>query len=151
MIGDEVQLSGAQELATYLGKAESLQKLMPVMNDMLAQQYGLNASQEQATQVAAMMGKNLDDLEEIGKENVRDISKNPIEISARGLSHTGTVKPFDLDIRKGEVIGVTGLLGSGRSELARAIYGADKESTGTLKVDGKEVKISQPMMKASTV
>ena len=95
--------------------------------------------------VAAMMGKNLDDLEEIGKENVRDISKNPIEISARGLSHTGTVKPFDLDIRKGEVIGVTGLLGSGRSELARAIYGADKASTGTLKVDGKEVKISQPI------
>lgn len=60
VIGDEVQLSGAQELATYLGKAESLQKLMPVMNDMLAQQYGLNASQEQATQVAAMMGKVMD-------------------------------------------------------------------------------------------
>lgn len=57
VIGDEVQLAGAQELATYLGKTESLQKLLPVMNDMLAQQYGLNASQEQATQIAAMMGK----------------------------------------------------------------------------------------------
>ena len=44
IIGDEVQLSGAQELATYLSKTESLQKLMPVMNDMMAQQYGLNAS-----------------------------------------------------------------------------------------------------------
>ncbi len=57
VIGDEVQLSGAQELATYLEKTESLEKLMPVMNDMLAQQYGLNATQEQAAQVAAMMGK----------------------------------------------------------------------------------------------
>ena len=60
VIGDEVQLAGAQELGTYLSKAESLKKLMPVMNDMLAQQYGLNASQEQATQIASMMGKVMD-------------------------------------------------------------------------------------------
>lgn len=57
VIGDEVQLAGAQELGTYLEKSESLKRLMPVMNDMLAQQYGLNASQEQATQIASMMGK----------------------------------------------------------------------------------------------
>ena len=46
---------------------------------------------------------------------------------------------------KGEVIGLTGLLGSGRSELARVIYGADKAQTGTLKVAGKEVKINAPI------
>ena len=57
VIGDEVQLAGAQELGTYLEKTESLKKLMPVMNDMLAQQYGLNASQEQAVQIGSMMGK----------------------------------------------------------------------------------------------
>ena len=60
VIGDEVQLAGSQELATYLSKADSLKKLMPVMNDTLAQQYGLNASQEQATQIASMMGKVMD-------------------------------------------------------------------------------------------
>ena len=60
VIGDEVQIAGAQELGTYLSKADSLKKLMPVMNDMLAQQYGLNASQEQATQIASMMGKVMD-------------------------------------------------------------------------------------------
>ena len=95
--------------------------------------------------VAAMMGKNLDDLAEIQKESIEDVSKNELEISARGLSHTGTIKPFDLDIHKGEVVGIAGLLGSGRSELARAIYGADRANTGTLKVKGKEVKISQPI------
>jgi len=95
--------------------------------------------------VAAMMGKNLDDLAEIQKESIEDVSKNDLEISARGLSHTGTVKPFDLDIHKGEVVGVAGLLGSGRSELARAIYGADRANTGTLKVCGKDVKINQPI------
>lgn len=57
VIGDEVQLAGAQELATYLEKKESLQSLIPVMNDMLAQQYGLNATQENAAQIATMLGK----------------------------------------------------------------------------------------------
>jgi len=57
VIGDEVQLAGAQELSTYLTKAQSLRKLLPAMNDMLAQQYGLNASQEQAQQIAMMLGK----------------------------------------------------------------------------------------------
>lgn len=61
------------------------------------------------------------------------------------MSHAGTIKPFDLDIHKGEVIGLTGLLGSGRSELARVIYGADRNQTGTLKVNGKEVKIKNPI------
>ncbi len=94
--------------------------------------------------VAAMMGKNLDDLAEIKKEE-KDYSKEPMEISAKGLSHAGTIKPFDLDIHKGEVIGVGGLLGSGRSELARCIYGADKAQTGLLAVAGKQVKINQPI------
>lgn len=60
VIGDEVQLSGAQELATYLEKKSSLEKLIPVMNDMLAQQYGLEASQESAAQIATMLGKVMD-------------------------------------------------------------------------------------------
>ncbi len=60
VIGDEVQLAGAQELGTYLGKTETLQKLIPVMNDMVAQQYGLNASQESAVNIATMMGKVMD-------------------------------------------------------------------------------------------
>jgi hypothetical protein len=57
VIGDEVQLAGAQELATYLEKKSSLEQLLPVMNDMLAQQYGLEASQESAAQIATMLGK----------------------------------------------------------------------------------------------
>ncbi len=60
VIGDEVQLAGAQELGTYLTKSKNLKTLLPVMNDMVAQQYGLNATQEQATQIATMMGKVMD-------------------------------------------------------------------------------------------
>ncbi len=94
--------------------------------------------------VAAMMGKDLDDLAEIKKEQ-KDYSKEPLEISAKGLSHAGTIKTFNLDIHKGEVVGIGGLLGSGRSELARCIYGADKAQTGTLEVAGEQVKINQPI------
>jgi predicted RNase H-like nuclease (RuvC/YqgF family) len=47
VIDDDAQIAGAQEMATYLGKKASLEKLLPALNDMLAQQYGLNATQEQ--------------------------------------------------------------------------------------------------------
>ncbi len=94
--------------------------------------------------VAAMMGKNLDDLAAIEKEAV-DPEHTELRISARGLSHTGTVKPFDLDIHCGEVVGLAGLLGSGRSELARTIYGVDRPSTGSLTVNREEVHFSQPI------
>jgi len=60
VISSGVQLAGAQELATYVSKKETLEKLMPAMNDMLAQQYGLSASQEQAAQIASMLGKVMD-------------------------------------------------------------------------------------------
>lgn len=95
--------------------------------------------------VAAMMGKDFDDLASIKPEGSGDKSHEEVIIEAKGLSHAGTIKPFDLEIHKGEVIGLTGLLGSGRSELARVIYGADRAQTGTLKVNGKEVKINSPI------
>lgn len=96
--------------------------------------------------VAKMMGKDFDDLADIkSSHGVRDFSKAETIIDAEGLEHKGSIKPFDLVIRKGEVIGLTGLLGSGRSELVRAIYGADRADSGTLRVKGKEVKINKPL------
>ena len=94
--------------------------------------------------IAAMMGKDFDDLASIKPEGGVKVSGEEL-ISAHGISHAGKIKPFDLELRRGEVIGLTGLLGSGRSELARSIYGADKAQTGTLKVKGKEAKINHPI------
>lgn len=68
-IGDQAKIGvvdagtttgGAQELATYLTEEKNLKKLIPVMNDMLAQQYGLNATQEQAINIGSMLGKVMD-------------------------------------------------------------------------------------------
>ena len=60
VVSKTAQLGGAQELSTYLTKKETLEKLIPVMNDMIAQQYGINASQESAANIATMLGKVMD-------------------------------------------------------------------------------------------
>lgn len=57
VVGDEVQLAAAQELATYLEFSDSLKTIIPVLNDMVAQQLSLGASAESATQIATMLGK----------------------------------------------------------------------------------------------
>lgn len=95
--------------------------------------------------VAAMMGKDFDDLAAIKTEDNVDFKDAPLVVNAKGMSHKGTIKPFDLEIHKGEVVGLTGLLGSGRSELARVIYGADKNQTGELEFKGEKVKINAPI------
>ncbi len=95
--------------------------------------------------VAAMMGKDFDDLAAIKTEDNIDFKDAPLVVNAKGMSHKGTIKPFDLQIHKGEVVGLTGLLGSGRSELARVIYGADKNQTGELEFKGEKVKINAPI------
>lgn len=96
--------------------------------------------------VAKMMGKDFDDLADIkGEHQGKGVQADTPVIEAVGVAHKGSIKPFDIHIDKGEVVGLSGLLGSGRSELVRAIYGADKADAGTLKVNGKEVKINAPI------
>lgn len=60
VVSDDVQLAGAQELSTYIDKANSIKKLLPQLNNMIAQQYGYNATQEEAINIATMMGKVLE-------------------------------------------------------------------------------------------
>ena len=66
-------------------------------------------------------------------------------LEAQGLSSAEGIKPFDFHIQKGEVNGFTGLLGSGRSECVRAIFGADKKTGGTVMMDGQKVTINKPL------
>ena len=94
--------------------------------------------------VAKMMGKDFDDLADIKGEHAELKEFIPV-IEAEGIGRKGSIRPFNFTVNKGEVVGLTGLLGSGRSELVRAIYGADKPDSGKLKVNGKEVKINSPL------
>ncbi|HEX9060948.1 MAG TPA: sugar ABC transporter ATP-binding protein [Clostridia bacterium] len=97
--------------------------------------------------VTKMLGKEIENLTDlnIDKDESRLEGDVPI-IEARGLSSgTSRVAPFNLKIYKGEVVGFSGLLGSGRSELVRAIYGADKAVQGQLFIKGKGVRIKKPL------
>jgi monosaccharide-transporting ATPase len=95
--------------------------------------------------VTKMMGKALDDVSELEnrKEFQADANAAPV-FEASGLSSAAGTKAFDFKIHKGEVNGFTGLLGSGRSESVRAIFAADKVTGGSVRVNGKNVKIFKP-------
>lgn len=97
--------------------------------------------------VAKMLGKEMDDMSDIKSEqeiyHAQD-GASPI-FEMEGLTSSSGIKPFDFNIKKGEVNGFTGLLGSGRSECVRAIFGADHVTGGTVKKNGKVIKIRKPI------
>ena len=93
--------------------------------------------------VAKMMGKSLDDMSELEQLGQKHTPSDEIVYQADHLSSLES-KPFNFQIRKGEVNGFTGLLGSGRSESVRAIFGADRVTGGTIQVHGQKVRITKP-------
>lgn len=96
--------------------------------------------------VAKMMGKELDDLVEIaGKGQALQADTNEVVLDAEQLSSASGIKPFSFRTHKGEVTGFAGLLGSGRSECVRAIFGADKVTKGKISIKGEEVRVTSPI------
>lgn len=120
-------------------------KITVLRNGQLVGQY-TTAELPRVQLVARMMGKDFDDLASIKTEKteIRE-SEEDLVIKAVGLGKKGYIKPFDLVIRKGEVVGFTGLLGSGRSETVRLLYGAEKADSGELFVKGQKHLAKNPL------
>lgn len=96
--------------------------------------------------VSKMLGKEMDDLSDIkGEQKSFAGDKSVPAFEVEGLYSNAGIKPFDFYIKKGEVNGFTGLLGSGRSECVRAIFGADRVLGGKVKKGGKVIKINKPI------
>ena len=95
--------------------------------------------------VAKMMGKELEELSELNRDESTAADDGEVVYEAQRLSSAACTNPFDFVIRKGEVNGFTGLLGSGRSESVRAIFAADRVTGGTVTVSGKKQKILKPI------
>ena len=70
--------------------------------------------------------------------------RGDVRLSVDGLSRGTSARNVSFDVRRGEVLGLTGLMGAGRTETARLIFGADKLEAGTISLDGKTLNIRSP-------
>jgi monosaccharide-transporting ATPase len=91
--------------------------------------------------VNRMIGKDLEVLEDVAR---MEHASAEVFLRAEGLARKGGVEPFTLDIRRGEVVGLAGLLGSGRTEVARLLFGADHADQGEVSIDGKVAALRTP-------
>ncbi|CDZ59564.1 YtfR [Neorhizobium galegae bv. orientalis] len=95
--------------------------------------------------ISMMLGRELQHItreHQAQEETVASTGQAPIRFS--GYGKRGSVAPFDLDIRPGEVVGVAGLLGSGRTETAFLLFGIDRADSGTATVDNQQITLSSP-------
>ncbi len=95
--------------------------------------------------ISEMLGKELQAITgEHNKRSAKQISDQGTFLKVENFGRKGMMEPFDLEISKGEIVGLAGLLGSGRTETARLIFGIDKNEQGKSFVEGTEVSLSSP-------
>ncbi|MBN0712381.1 sugar ABC transporter ATP-binding protein, partial [Pseudomonas aeruginosa] len=90
--------------------------------------------------VRMMVGRPLSDL--FNKE--RDIPRGQPRLRVEDLTDGGKIKPSSLVVHAGEIVGLAGLVGAGRSELAQLIFGVRKATAGVIEIDGEPVVIHSP-------
>ena len=97
--------------------------------------------------IAKMIGRSLADLDEMSSiklESSKHIKTEAL-LKAKRLGRAGAIKPFDLELHAGEVVGLAGLLGSGRTETASILFGTEKPDSGSIEFNGKTVKEHSPL------
>lgn len=75
----------------------------------------------------------------------RDLSSQPTVLEVQGLGRDHEFADVSFTLRKGEILGVSGLIGSGRTELAKCIFGVTRAQTGKVLLDGKEIRFRSPL------
>jgi simple sugar transport system ATP-binding protein len=100
--------------------------------------------------IAKMLGKELSEFsfattgEQRKRENGKAEGDSKEVLRIRNLGLKGSIAPFDLDLSEGDVLGLAGLLGSGRTEMARLIFGIDGANQGEMRVKGRKTRINSP-------
>jgi simple sugar transport system ATP-binding protein len=120
-------------------------RITVLRNGKLVGTYGTN-SLSRIELIAKMLGRSIADLDEVSKARFtgdQQEQKKPM-LEAKGLGLAGSLEPLDLELRASEVVGVAGLLGSGRTELANLIFGIDVPDSGSLTINNKKVEHFSP-------
>lgn len=94
---------------------------------------------DEDTLVTLMVGRTVDNL--YPREHGRP---GPVRLQVRNLGRRDVVEDVSFDVRGGEILGMAGLVGAGRTEVARLVFGADTPDTGTVTLDGSTVHIRRP-------
>jgi galactofuranose transport system ATP-binding protein len=94
--------------------------------------------------VSRMIGREVDAEAGRSADLPEPDDEAPVVVEARGLGRRGVLHPLDLTLRRGEVTGLAGLLGSGRTEAARLLFGIDRSDTGELRVGGASRSLRSP-------
>lgn len=96
--------------------------------------------------IGKMLGKDVDEVAKIqARSSQQQLSINEeVVLEARGLGRVGSIEPLDLEVRAGESLGIAGLLGSGRTEVLRLLFGLDRATSGTMEVNGNELEGPTP-------
>ncbi len=94
--------------------------------------------------VSKMIGRDAESIISGIRKQREKVIENDAVISGRKLNRFPKVNDQDIDVHKGEILGLAGLLGSGRTELARLLFGADTSEGGTIEIKGKRVKVRTP-------
>jgi simple sugar transport system ATP-binding protein len=92
--------------------------------------------------IAMMLGREL--VQEVAAEHATKESAGEVRFRFRDFGRKGHIEPFDLDVRAGEVVGIAGLLGSGRTETAEILFGAERADSGTAEAGGRGLDLSSP-------
>ncbi|MGA5824217.1 sugar ABC transporter ATP-binding protein [Kitasatospora sp. NPDC094028] len=125
---------------------EICDRMTVLRNGRLEGEY-LTSELDQAQLVSRMIGTELAGLDRLGDGERRERTApatGAVFLQADGLTRRGAVEPYDLAVRSGEVVGLAGLLGSGRTEATRLLFGADRSDGGTLRIEGAETALRGP-------
>jgi ABC-type sugar transport system ATPase subunit len=125
----------------FLQEVLDLVDCVTVMKDGRIVRTAAAASETAETLVSAMLGRSLD---VTFPDKAFPPEDAPVALEVADLTRTGVVEDISLTVRAGEIVGMAGLIGSGRSEVARAIFGADPIDRGTIKLNGRDAKIRSP-------
>jgi ribose transport system ATP-binding protein len=90
--------------------------------------------------IAMMVGRRL----EHAQKTIPDTSGNEVLLDVRGLQRGRVIRDVSFQVRRGEILGFAGLMGAGRTEVARAVFGADSIEAGEVRVSGRAIRLKSP-------